>query len=124
MQALIKLIFTVAVLVVLSACASNKEDLIPSNGPSMEEIYTSGLNGNSGKPPSGKKVDRRYMSAPNVDSLPEVHLALNDEFPEFPNPTLYLYVNKHVTSGGVPVIGYTTKFKMFSRVHYALPGEY
>ncbi len=50
------------------------------------------------------------------------HLAT--KFKRLPNPTLYMFVNAHLsTSAQVPIPAYLTEFQMWDRDHYALPGE-
>lgn len=45
-------------------------------------------------------------------------------FKRLPNPTLYLYIDPHLTGAeGVPIPGYTTAFPMYERDHWALPDE-
>lgn len=45
-------------------------------------------------------------------------------FTRLPNPTIYLYVDPHLTGNeGIPVPGYTTAFPMYERDHWALPHE-
>ncbi len=45
-------------------------------------------------------------------------------FTRLPNPTIYLYVDPHLTgTEGIPVPGYTTAFPMYERDHWALPHE-
>lgn len=48
---------------------------------------------------------------------------LDQTFSYLPNPTLTMYVFQHLTPGGSPVPGYVTRFKMYEKDHFALPGE-
>ena len=48
---------------------------------------------------------------------------LDNVFPLYPNPTIYMYIDPHITIDGLPVPGYTTKFRMFRQDHFALPSE-
>jgi len=48
---------------------------------------------------------------------------LNGMFPQLPNPQTTVYVAPHLGPDGVPVPGYYTTFHLYSKNHYALPGE-
>ena len=48
---------------------------------------------------------------------------LDNMFPLYPNPTVYMYIDPHITHDGLPVLGYTTKFRLFRQDHYAMPSE-
>jgi len=48
---------------------------------------------------------------------------LDATFAYLPNPTLTMYVFQHLTPQGAPVPGYPTRFKMYEKDHFALPGE-
>lgn len=122
---MIKLIVSAFLIVGLVAgCSSNKSDIIPTDGATMEDIYYSGSAGDvAGSNISSNNVSRQYsqpITPANTDGL---HGELNKEFPDAPNPTLYMYVNKHLTKHGLPILGYTTKFRMHEKSYYALPGE-
>ena len=50
--------------------------------------------------------------------------AVHARFVRLPNPDLVMYVTPHlVGADGVPIPGYVTTFPLYTRVHYALPGE-
>jgi conjugative transfer region lipoprotein (TIGR03751 family) len=48
---------------------------------------------------------------------------LDNTFPLFPNPTIYIYIDPHITVDGLPIMGMSTKTRMFKKDHYALQHE-
>ena len=108
---------------VVTACVGNKDAVIPNEGPTMEEIYLSAP-GSGNRGIGNKRLVNRPMGVSSkAMQNKSVYVGLEQAFPALPNPTLYMYVNKHLTQDGLPVMGYTTKFSLFDRNHYALPGE-
>jgi len=71
-------------------------------------------------------VDAEIIEKPeralNDDSVNDVG-EVNQDFQWLPNPTLSMYVFKHLTSAGHPVPGYATFFRLYTRDHIAVPGE-
>jgi len=100
----------------LTACVTNKDDLIPIPDTSLEDIYIE-----AGE--EDVSVNRNAHSIYVEVDKPKTAHPLDKEFKEISNPTLYMYVAPHYTSGGVPIPGYTTKFKMYDRTNYAAEGE-
>jgi len=119
-------------LLALQGCSS-LEDQIPQDGPDMESIYneyTLGLTGTQETSSTNSDVTAKdralietspaLMSAYTRDASNE----LEGLFKTHPNPTLFMYTRPHLVGrDGIPVPGYTTQFKMFTRDHFALPGE-
>lgn len=113
---------------VLGACASTKDDVIPTDGPTMLEIYEDHHRRMRGDDVVGA---RSALGAPVSDGARDLHGYTRDAhneldvvFPRLPNPTLMLYVFPHLAGpDGTPVPGYATRFSMYEREHYALPGE-
>lgn len=55
------------------------------------------------------------MSAQSTSAME----ALNQDFREIPNPQIIAYVYPHFNTAELPVPGYFTKFRLYSRNHYA-----
>jgi conjugative transfer region lipoprotein (TIGR03751 family) len=113
---------------VLTACASgSKQSTIPSDGPTMVEVYrqhmeATGVNGRT------SPRDRLPLRDPeDVSPAAYTRTSINEtdnRFARLPNPDLVMYVTPHLATGGhYPVPGYTTVFPMFETVEYAMPGE-
>lgn len=127
MQNTLKLTATVLVLVTLAGCSS-KDAMLPQPDQTMQDVYNTTM-GSTGE---GKLMDersalRRSLTESDVDYSGYVRTEANQlqsKFKLLPNPTLYMFVAPHLsTADGVPVPGYLTEFKLYTRDHYALPGE-
>jgi conjugative transfer region lipoprotein (TIGR03751 family) len=120
------------VMVLLSACAvSNKESILPQNGPSMKQVYDRHF---SGQPSSGAEKEivstmgqTRPLGNRATDLKGYSREAYNETqliFQRLPNPDLVMYVFPHLSGAeGNPIPGYSTAFPFYDTVHYALPGE-
>jgi hypothetical protein len=135
----------------LSGCISTKEDLLPQDGPTMQEVYAAhfqalpqreapdaGL-GRRGaeegpEPTPGRRGtgDGPAVSSGRRGTGGDLRLAsytreaateIDAHFPRLPNPDLVMYVFPHLSAEGYPVPGYATVVPMYERVEYALPGE-
>ncbi len=122
--------------VLISACSSSIEDLIPQDGPSMVEIYNSHLQKAAGNGPSGNDVlaatrreaiERSAQTTTTLDPINYTRDAENEIdnlFPTLENPDLVMHVFPHLaTDERLPVPGYSTSFPLFERDEFALPGE-
>ncbi len=127
MKNTLKLTATVLVLGVLAGCSS-KDAMLPQPDQTMQDVYNTTM-GSTGE---GKLMDersalRRSLTESDVDYSGYVRTEANQlqsKFKLLPNPTLYIFVAPHLsTADGVPVPGYLTEFKLYTRDHYALPGE-
>ena len=96
----------------LSGCASSKEKVFGTKMPSMKAIHDQKFHKANNKPLI--KPQRPIHKPVNVEQ---------DEFHWLPNPTLNMYVFKHLTAAGHPVPGYSTFFKLYTQHHIAAPGE-
>ena len=111
---------TAVIALLISACAS-KESVIPQPEHTMQTLYHQ----SSG----GQQQNLRLLtsSAATQDDVNVNAYVLHDspraDFQLLPNPTLFMFVQTHLTADGSPVPGYITEFKMFERDEYALPGE-
>lgn len=95
----------------LVGCASSKSQVFGDSLPTMKAIH-----------------DRKFHRDDTPLDKPERPMKTGTESPamEFqwlPNPTLTMYVFKHLTPAGHPVPGYTTFFKLYIQDHIAQPGE-
>jgi conjugative transfer region lipoprotein (TIGR03751 family) len=123
-----------------AGCASTKDQVIPSDGPTMLEIYQdherrNGVDSRPGaelreRPARGREAaagEGRLMPAAYPGSASryarEEADVLNQRFRRLPNPDLVLYVYPHMSASGAPVPGYVTVLPMYDTVEYALPGE-
>ena len=128
----------------LAGCASTKDQVIPSGGPTMLEIYRahqmrSGIDERPGSElrrpvPAGDDAaaakDGGDAALLTVSTRPaaagyarEEAAALDQRFGRIPNPDLVMYVFPHISPSGAPVPGYVTVLPMYETVEYALPGE-
>jgi conjugative transfer region lipoprotein (TIGR03751 family) len=127
MRAWTKLLAVSCGVMIVGGCASNKDALIPQNGPPMAEIYKKHMAGLEGG--SARTARERLPLRPPEDVQPTAftRTALNEintRFGRVPNPDLVMFVFPHLAgSGQYPVPAYTTVFPMYDTVHYAMPGE-
>ena len=101
----------------LSGCATSfygdrKAKVFGTDMPSMKSIH-----------------DEKFQNA-NDEPLVRPQRAVGDEanaeqeeFQWLPNPTLRMYVFRHLTAAGHPVPGYSTFFRLYTQDHIAAPGE-
>jgi len=124
--------FLTILISLLSGCtATSKESLLPSTGPTMEEVYR----GHVGDINEPKEVattysrDRSTRPLSNRDEgltgyTRDANNEIQSIFPQLNNPTLVMYVFPHLsTESRLPVPGYATSFTMYEKAEYALPGE-
>lgn len=133
-QAVIKAIILVACSIMMTACSSSKDTIIPNDGVPIEDVYYGNVEPQTdGKAPSETKsgvgkqewVVKRHATAKELDKNPYVlHSTLTPAFKRLENPTLYIFSFPYLTDNGrVPVPAYISEMKMFEREEYALPGE-
>lgn len=107
----------------LSGCATSflgnkKAKVFGADMPSMKHIH-----------------DKKFHNA-NDQPLVRPQRAISDQaerdqrgfrgqeaFRWLPNPTLRMYVFKHLTAAGHPIPGYSTFFRLYTQDHIAAPGE-
>ena len=96
----------------MTACANKKTRVFGKDMPSMVDIHQEKFGQNA-----NEKLEK-------LSRLPEATtLSGENEFQWLPNPTLHMFVFKHLTSDGHPVPGYTTFFKMYRNDVIAEPSE-
>ncbi|WP_353980898.1 TIGR03751 family conjugal transfer lipoprotein [Salinicola endophyticus] len=123
----------------LSGCATSKDELMPTNGMTMQQLWEQGstLDGAShrtGSPgqravdaarsalrrPLGDDAMRGQQESYTRDAANEIH----SQFSRLPNPDLVMFVYPHLAGGeSVPVPGYSTVFPLYNTAQYAMPGE-
>ncbi len=126
LTSLIKFALLVAVSALL-ACTSSLEKVTDEGAPTMEEVYDrfTGPNKRSIEVRGQALLSRPAM--PDCDQqlgFPPYPEQLDHLYPRLPNPDLFMYVRPHaVGDSGAPIPAYITRFSMYERQPYALPGE-
>lgn len=126
-------------LALLSGCATSKDELMPTNGVTMQELWeqgtTAGGESHHTGSPGQRAVDdaRGALRRPIDDGEMRAELtrytrnAANEIYSQFsrlPNPDLVMFVYPHLAGGeSVPVPGYSTVFPLYNKPQYAMPGE-
>lgn len=127
-----RLLFVMSVALVLSGCATSKEELLPAGEQTMLELW-------QGKTASGGQrhalaaretlrrpltvTEQQGMNAEAYSYSRTQESEISQQFPRLPNPDMVMYVFPHLAGGTSPVPGYSTVFPFYSRTQYALPGE-
>jgi conjugative transfer region lipoprotein (TIGR03751 family) len=120
---------SISISLLLGACASTKETVLPQDGPTMAAIYAAHMNELGAEAPNAIRggLGGRPIRSGEVDLAGYTREAFNEldvVFPRLPNPTLVMYVFPHLAGEQrTPVPGYATAFPLYERVEYALPGE-
>jgi len=110
------LVTAVWISLLLAGCATSKQAILPQNLPSMQEIYMRHFDAQRLRNDPGQALRPR--------AAPDGEPPLAHDFARLPNPDLILYVYPHLAGEeGTPVPGYVTRFPLYERVEYALPGE-
>nr|WP_246131786.1 TIGR03751 family conjugal transfer lipoprotein [Pistricoccus aurantiacus] len=124
----------------LSGCATSKDELMPTNGVTMQELWKQGSSQASGSASPGGPSAQAVESARGVLRRPIGAAQMNDErtrytrdaaneihsqFSRLPNPDLVIYIYPHLAGGSesIPVPGYSSVFPLYSTPQYAMPGE-
>ena len=122
------LIMLIATLSSLSGCAT-RGTAIPQGGPTMAEIYQEAMRQSNGETlKTARNVLNTYSAVPTATEMSAYTRNTTNEiynlFPLLPNPQLVMYVYPHLASDEqLPVPGYSTAFPLYTKTHYALPGE-
>ncbi len=122
----INLLMVLSVLLV-TGCASKLDDVTNPNAPTMKQVYEDYTGSNQEQIAQRQAI---LMQRPAVEpadqqlSLPPYPERLDHLYPRLPNPDLFMYVRPHAVGvTGAPVPAYITRFSMYERQPYALPGE-
>ena len=120
--------------ITLAGCATSKDQVLPHDAASMQDIWNGQTGGTSSGPGNATLREARLtlrrplLAAPPVTAaIAYTRTAQNEitrQFTRLPNPDLVMYVYPHLSgSEPTPVPGYSTVFPFYQRVQYALPGE-
>ena len=126
-------------LALLSGCATTKDELMPSNGMTMQDLWAQGTaEGGDGRT-AGSAGQRSIIEARGALRRPigdgeqraeqtrYTRGAANEIYSQFsrlPNPDLVMFIYPHLAgSESVPVPGYSTIFPLYEKPQYAMPGE-
>ena len=125
---LIKFVLLTFVLsAILSGCASKLEDVTNPNAPTMKEVYEDYTGSNQAEITERQAVLLQRPAVEPADlqlGLPPYPERLDHLYPRLPNPDLFMYVRPHAVGiTGAPIPAYITRFSMYERQPYALPGE-
>ncbi|MCS2611039.1 TIGR03751 family conjugal transfer lipoprotein [Halomonas sp. wenzhen-202101] len=119
----------------LTGCATSKDELMPTNGMTMQELWQQGSSMSAGD--AGQQniaatratLRRPITSADMVEEQTrytrEAANEIHSQFSRLPNPDLVIYIYPHLAGRdqSVPVPGYSTVFPLYQKPHYAMPGE-
>ncbi len=124
---------TVALVALLASAGCStfvaRDSPLPSNGPTMAEIFRSSVQGGGDAADAGvsdprEQLPRRAVDADTVSAQRRaLSEAMNNRFQRLPNVDLTMLVFPHLAQGRYPVPGYETVFPMYESVAYAMPGE-
>lgn len=113
--------------VLMSGCASKLNDVADPNAPTMKAVYDDYTGANNMVLQDRHQVLLQRPAVEPVDQqlgLPPYPERLDHLYPRLPNPDLFMYVRPHAVGiTGAPIPAYITRFSMYERQPYALPGE-
>ena len=118
MRKMILILFTIWINTgLLSGCATSfhsnkKAKVFGTDMPSMKSIHDEKFHN-----ANGEQLVRPQRAIGDVANTEQ------EEFQWLPNPTLRMYVFRHLTAAGHPVPGYSTFFRLYTQDHIAAPGE-
>ncbi len=113
----IRIICTVFLTVMMGGCGSTPRSVIfDKNSPTMESILQGNAKG------SLTFSDKAHSHRESLAHNGTINTNQN-VFRELDNPTLFLYIEPHVTKGGTYLPGMTVPYKQYKKVEFALPGE-
>ena len=121
-----------AMTLLVSACSTSKDELLPHGDNTMLDVWEQGTSGSNGSTAGRQLLDarqdmRRPLQANQADKSLFTRTAQNEIYSQFkrlPNPDLVMYVFPHLAgSDPAPIPGYSTVFPLYQRVQYAMPGE-
>ena len=123
----INFIAAACALLSLQGCSSSLKKVTNENAPTMKQIYDQYSTSTPAKLElrRAELLQRPAVSATDSSSsLPPYPEDLEHLYPRLPNPDLFMYVTPHaVGQSGAPIPAYITRFSMYERQPYALPGE-
>lgn len=118
----------------LVGCASSSEKILPDNARTIDQIYSEFAGSDNAQKLEYRSRELKMRDAQYAGKEPEGdHYAtgfppqperIAHLYPTLPNPELFMYVFPHpVGESGAPIPGYYTRFTMYEKNHYTLPGE-
>lgn len=124
----------------LSGCATSKDELMPTNGVTMQELWKQGSSQAGGPASSGgpsgqaieaargslrRPIDAAQMIDERTRYTREATNEIQSQFSRLPNPDLVIYIYPHLAGGSesIPVPGYSSVFPLYTTPQYAMPGE-
>lgn len=113
---------------VMSGCSSSLDKVTDSNAPTMKKIYSQYTGAGDDTKMAERHTEllkRPALTEPDLQlGLPPYPQRLDHLYPRLPNPDLFMYVRPHAVGvSGAPIPAYITRFSMYERQPYALPGE-
>ncbi|WP_426139212.1 TIGR03751 family conjugal transfer lipoprotein [Pseudomonas sp. DWP3-1-2] len=121
------------VLALVSACATDKDKLMPHGPQNMLELWNQSAGASGGSSASRQLMDARlHLRRPLSGGGGATHTSytrtaqneIYSQFKRLPNPDLVMYVFPHLTgTDPAPVPGYSTVLPLYQRIQYAMPGE-
>ncbi|EOB3504403.1 TPA: TIGR03751 family conjugal transfer lipoprotein [Escherichia coli] len=127
-----RLLFVMSVALVLSGCATSKEELLPAGEQTMLELWQGKTAGGGQRHALAARetlrrpltvTEQQGMNAEAYSYSRTQESEISQQFPRLPNPDMVMYVFPHLAGGTSPIPGYSTVFPFYSRTQYALPGE-
>ncbi|HFV2240841.1 TPA: TIGR03751 family conjugal transfer lipoprotein [Escherichia coli] len=127
-----RLLFVMSVALVLSGCATSKEELLPAGEQTMLELWQGKTAGGGQRHALAARetlrrpltvTEQQGMNAEAYSYSRTQESEISQQFLRLPNPDMVMYVFPHLAGGTSPVPGYSTVFPFYSRTQYALPGE-
>jgi conjugative transfer region lipoprotein (TIGR03751 family) len=127
-------IAAMAAAVLMTGCSSSVKKVMPKSNNDIAGLYAQYSGANSAQDLHLRKrelqlrdqesLELRSAAASSMTRFPPQPEQLQHLFPKLPNPELYMFVRPHaVGTTGAPIPAYMTRFSMYERDHYALPGE-
>lgn len=114
-------------LVLATGCSSSLKKVTNENAPTMKEVYKNYIGAGDGAFENRKVELMRRPAVVEADlqlGLPPYPARLDHLYPRLPNPDLFMYVRPHAVGvTGAPIPAYITRFSMYERQPYSLPGE-
>lgn len=107
-------------------CSSHISKVTPKNMQTMDQIYDEKTGAGTSEKVRRRtaEIHARPVAREEVNALPPSMQHVRELYPKLPNPELFMYVKPHVTGeSGMVVPGYYTRFTLYEKTLYAMPGE-
>lgn len=117
--------------VLLNACSTSKEEILPPGDHTMLELWSGAGGGSARQAAAARDTLRRPVTGEADQNSIQNDLSysrtqqseITQQFPRLPNPDMVMYLYPHLAGGTSPVPGYSTVFPFYSQTQYAMPGE-